>query len=89
MDKLPCTRSFGFNVNLVGFFCQTGSNTETWLEDGCHHPRTKEGDQDHEHTAVRAHDDVVTGADRTHRTDAGQGTLSSVCVSPAVLYYFP
>lgn len=53
-------------------FC-AGSDAETRLEDGCHHPRAEEGDQDHEHGAVHAHDGLAAGADWTYRADAGGG----------------
>lgn len=59
-----------YNVGLV-FLASPGSNAETRLEDGRHHPRAAKGDQDHEHVAVCAHDDLATGPDRTHRADAG------------------
>lgn len=51
--------------------CSVGSDAETWLEDRRHHPGVEEGDQNHEHRAVHAHDGLVTGTDWTHRTDAG------------------
>lgn len=55
-------------------FC-TGSDAETRLEDGRHHPRAEEGDQDHEHGAVHAHDGLAAGADWTYRADAGRGRI--------------
>lgn len=55
--------------------CFPGSDTETWLEDGRHHPWAEEGDQDYEHGGVHAHDGLVTGTDWAYWTDAGQETL--------------
>lgn len=52
-------------------FC-AGPDAEARLEDGRHHPRAQEGDQDHEHGAVRAHDGLAAGADGAHRADAGE-----------------
>lgn len=51
---------------------RTGPDAEARLEDGRHHPRAQEGDQDHEHGAVRAHDGLAAGADGPHRADAGE-----------------
>lgn len=65
-------------------FC-AGPDAEARLEDGRHHPRAQERDQDHEHGAVHAHDGLAAGADGAHRADAGEAkeaflrfTLSSL-----------
>jgi len=60
--------------------CSPGSHTETRLEDRRHHSWAAERDQNHEHTRVCAYDELVTVTFWTHWTDAGQETISDICV---------
>lgn len=50
----------------------SGPDIETRLEDGRHHPRAAEGDQDNEHGGVRPHHDLAPVSDRIGGAYAGE-----------------
>lgn len=53
-----------------------GPDPEAWLEDGGHHSRATQGDQDHEHGGIRTHHDVAAESDQPGGADAGGTSLS-------------
>lgn len=53
-----------------------GPDPKAWLEDGGHHSRATQGDQDHEHRGIRTHHDMAAESNQSAGADAGGNSLS-------------
>lgn len=53
-----------------------GPDPEAWLENGGHHSRATQGDQDHEHGGIRTHHDMAAESYQPVGADAGGTSLS-------------